>query len=80
MVSEVPLELQFPDVVVSRIANSAVSQNAKLSKGALKAINRCSTLFSIYLASLSASSKNSKKSLVQDEDVRSAIKFINSLG
>lgn len=70
--------VEFPDLTISKIAKSVVSKNSRISKDACKTINRCATLFSVYLASLSSFSKNGKKSLVQDYNVKSALKFIYS--
>ncbi|OII73735.1 uncharacterized protein cubi_03533 [Cryptosporidium ubiquitum] len=69
---------QFPDLAISRIAKSVVSSNSRISKDACKTINRCATLFSVYLASLSSFSKDGKKSIVRDHNVKSALKFIYS--
>ncbi|KAH8583598.1 DNA polymerase epsilon subunit 3 [Cryptosporidium sp. chipmunk genotype I] len=68
---------QFPDSTISRIVKSVVSSNSRMSKDACKTINRCATLFSIYLTSLSSSS-DGKKSTVHDYNVKSALKFIYS--
>ncbi|QOY40065.1 NHR/GATA-type Zinc finger protein [Cryptosporidium parvum] len=76
--NEEVFNLQFPDSTISKISKSVLSNNSRLSKDACKIINRCATLFSIYLASLSCPSKDGKKSTVQDYNVKAALKYISS--
>ncbi|KAL7068942.1 hypothetical protein ACR3K2_06520 [Cryptosporidium serpentis] len=55
----------YPSSTISRIVKLSMGSNCRISRDALDMINRCSILFSIYIASMAVSeSQNNKRAIV----------------